>query len=165
MLGTAAIAQLAFSELPQAAPLPSIGWPEEWGKLRHDPAELEERIKRQRNSRFSRKKFKELEELEAAAKEAERKAGALKEEQERSAALAAAEEAKQAVLEARKQQAGQWSDLHGALQLKHSFDSFNAAQVLADHIRRATLMSHVAKTARPQKEDDDEEALALLLLH
>lgn len=140
--------------------------PNEWEgeRLTHDPAELEGRLERQRKDTFGRRRYEELKALEAAAKEAERKAAALKKEQDRLSAIAAVAEARRIAREARESASYDAQQHIQMLQLRHALEGFNSAKTNLAAMSAAHLVSLSAMAAR-HNFDDDEEAMALLLLH
>ncbi len=113
---------------------------------------------------FTRKRYREFLEAEAAAKEAERKAAALKEEKARLAAEAAAQAAREAILAAQTQDRLEWEQLRDVRAIERSLAAFNAAQSRAELSKATAALSAVARIARARIEDDEDEERALKLL-
>jgi hypothetical protein len=125
---------------------------------------------------LTRKKYRELLALERAAKEAERKALRLEKIRARDAyvkrqakeeALRAAEEARAAVLEAKRLQELDAEQQHYVAALHNALNEFNTKR--ATSANEFDIARHLFEAARAAKakfeQDDEEEAMALLMLH
>ena len=118
-----------------------VGWMPEWGPgLRHDPAELEQRLKAQRESGFNRERFDEL------VAEAQEKVTELKSKPAK-AALSRAIEAAQEV------------------EPDDSLVNALEAAVLASNASRTIKQADALYAMAMAALDDEEEEIELLLLH
>ena len=123
---------------------PKVGWMPEWGSgLRHDPEELEQRLKAQREGTFGRRRFDEL------IAEAEQKAVELKSKP----AKAALRRAIEAVQEAAETATD--DSLTEALE----------AAVLASNATRTIKQADALYAMAMAALEDEEEEIELLLLH
>ena len=121
-----------------------VGWMPEWGSgLRHDPEELEQRLKAQREGTFGRRRFEEL------IAEAEQKAVELKSKP----AKAALKRAIEAVQEAAETATD--DSLTDALE----------AAVLASNATRTIKQADALYAMAMAALEDEEEEIELLLLH
>ena len=150
MLGFGALAEVALAEIPLipavTPPTPpttkKVGWMPEWG-FRHAPAELEQRLKAQREGTFGRRRFEEL------IAEAEQKAAELKSKPAKAAlkrAIAAVQEAAETAPN---------DSLTDALE----------AAVLASNASRTIKQADALYAMAMAALDEDEEDVELLLLH
>lgn len=113
---------------------------------------------------FTRKRYRDLVELERQARAAERKALELQKQQEREAVIAAAQEAQRLAREARERDSSAWHDDFALLRLRHALESFNGAHTALAALHAAKMIELSAHAARAQFDDDD-DAISLLLLH
>ena len=122
----------------------NVGWMPEWGSgLRHDPQELEQRLKAQREGAFGRRRFDEL------VAEAEQKAAELKSKP----AKAALQRAIDAVQEAVESEPDD------------RFTDALEAAVLASSASRTIKQAQIVYEMAMAALDEEEEDIELLLLH
>ena len=123
----------------------NVGWMPEWGSgLRHDPQELEQRLKAQREGAFGRRRFDEL------VAEAEQKAAELKSKP----AKAALQRAIDAVQEAVESEPDD------------RFTDALEAAVLASNASRTIKQAQIVyEMAMAALDEEEEEDIELLLLH
>lgn len=112
---------------------------------------------------YTRKRHRDLLEVERALQRAEHKAREARNAKQRAVALAAEQEARRQVLEAREREAEQWADLHRQAALHQAHAALTGSQAIARAFDTAAQLHHAAQLQRPP--DDDDEAIALLLLH
>ncbi len=137
--------QGAFGSTPPTPPAVVVGW---IGKLRHTREELEEKLERQRANTFGRRWFNEYLAAQARALE---KAKKTKSETQREALEEAVEAAAEAVDAGREV-----PDLTAAL---------NAAASASHLATSIKLARNVIEMALAYEENEDEEAIEMLLLH
>jgi hypothetical protein len=111
---------------------------------------------------FTRDRWRHLKELEAQVAEAEARAIAAKKHKERLAAIVDAAVARNKIIAERVRQRAEWAEQSRLLALQHALDRTNAARSTAQALEAARL---VQWQALAHADDDDEEALTLLLMH
>jgi predicted lipid-binding transport protein (Tim44 family) len=128
------------------------------GGFRHDPEELERRLKKQRG--FNRQEFEELNKAEIAVAD---KADTVKNAQQREALTKAADAAREAYEEIARA-ASHKADVDA---LTHALNAAASASKARESIQQATvahaLAMHMVDELRRNDEQDEEEVIMMLL--
>lgn len=149
--------------LPAAIVMPPrVGWPR---RIKRE--ELERRLKEQRDNTFGRRRWAELKALEAAEEAASRLAIDTASKAQRKALEAAAQAARDTARAASEAQSVPVQAIDALTLALGAATSATRIKVSLDEAKRAVGLANAVMTElrRIEDENDEEEAIALLLMH
>lgn len=139
-----------------------VGWPR---RIRRE--ELERRLKEQRDNTFGRRRWAELKALEAAEEAASRLAIETESKAQRKALEAATQAARDTARAASEAQSVPVQAIDALTLALEAATGAARIKVSLDEAKRAVGLAHavMAELRRLEDENDEEEAIALLLMH